>query len=172
MQTAHRLAVLTIALMLGACTTTMSGSAPDGDTKVVSRHDGDAQAIEFGNYLSARFAASQHDLKSASAYYKLSLDADPDNKELLALSFFFATSSGDVDGAAKLAQKVVADHPDDLSGRLTLAVAALKHRDYAGARAQMALASPATLDELAGISGVGAKKLEAYGREILRVLQA
>ena len=38
--------------------------------------------------------------------------------------------------------------------------------------AQMALTAPSTLDELAGISGVGAKKLEAYGREILRVLEA
>jgi ATP-dependent DNA helicase RecQ len=36
--------------------------------------------------------------------------------------------------------------------------------------AQMAQQAPATLDELAGISGVGAKKLEAYGDEILRVL--
>jgi ATP-dependent DNA helicase RecQ len=36
--------------------------------------------------------------------------------------------------------------------------------------AQMALTAPGTLDELSGISGVGAKKLEAYGREILRVL--
>lgn len=36
--------------------------------------------------------------------------------------------------------------------------------------AEMAQRDPQTLDELAGISGVGAKKLEAYGREILRVL--
>ncbi len=36
--------------------------------------------------------------------------------------------------------------------------------------AAMARERPTTLDELAGISGVGAKKLEAYGREILRVL--
>jgi ATP-dependent DNA helicase RecQ len=35
---------------------------------------------------------------------------------------------------------------------------------------QMASDAPATLAELAGISGVGAKKLEAYGSEILRVL--
>ena len=34
----------------------------------------------------------------------------------------------------------------------------------------MAREQPASLGELAGISGVGAKKLEAYGREILRVL--
>ncbi len=36
--------------------------------------------------------------------------------------------------------------------------------------AEMAREQPATLDALAGISGVGAKKLEAYGAEILRVV--
>jgi ATP-dependent DNA helicase RecQ len=36
--------------------------------------------------------------------------------------------------------------------------------------AEMARAMPGSLGELAQISGVGAKKLEAYGREILRVL--
>jgi ATP-dependent DNA helicase RecQ len=38
--------------------------------------------------------------------------------------------------------------------------------------AEMARSQPATLDALAGISGVGAKKLEAYGQDILRVLTA
>ncbi|MDM4767036.1 DNA helicase RecQ [Pelomonas sp. SE-A7] len=38
--------------------------------------------------------------------------------------------------------------------------------------AEMARQQPGSLDELAGISGVGAKKLEAYGREILRVLES
>lgn len=38
--------------------------------------------------------------------------------------------------------------------------------------AEMARLHPQSLDELAGISGVGAKKLEAYGREILRVLES
>ena len=36
--------------------------------------------------------------------------------------------------------------------------------------AEMARECPATLDALAGISGVGSKKLEAYGTEILRLL--
>ncbi len=36
--------------------------------------------------------------------------------------------------------------------------------------AEMARECPATLDALAGISGVGSKKLEAYGAEILRLL--
>ena len=37
--------------------------------------------------------------------------------------------------------------------------------------AEMARECPATLDALAGISGVGSKKLEAYGAEILRLLE-
>ena len=40
------------------------------------------------------------------------------------------------------------------------------------ALAEMAREAPETLDALAGISGVGAKKLEAYGPEILRVLRS
>ena len=38
--------------------------------------------------------------------------------------------------------------------------------------AEMAQSRPDSLDALGGISGVGAKKLEAYGRDILRVLGA
>ncbi|MGZ5714897.1 MAG: RQC domain-containing protein, partial [Caldimonas sp.] len=38
--------------------------------------------------------------------------------------------------------------------------------------AEMAERHPASLDELAGISGVGAKKLDAYGNDILKVLAA
>jgi ATP-dependent DNA helicase RecQ len=37
---------------------------------------------------------------------------------------------------------------------------------------QMAAESPSTLEALSHISGVGTKKLDAYGREILRVLEA
>ena len=37
--------------------------------------------------------------------------------------------------------------------------------------AQMAEQAPDSLQALGGISGVGAKKLDAYGREILKVLE-
>ena len=36
--------------------------------------------------------------------------------------------------------------------------------------AEMAREAPGSLDALAGISGVGGKKLDAYGQELLRVL--
>jgi ATP-dependent DNA helicase RecQ len=35
----------------------------------------------------------------------------------------------------------------------------------------MATAAPKSLAELSGISGLGAKKLEAYGAEVLRLLR-
>jgi len=37
--------------------------------------------------------------------------------------------------------------------------------------AEMARISPQSLDELGAISGVGVKRLEAYGRDILALLQ-
>jgi len=76
---------LGIALALAAC------ASPNGGAPVPAA--GTAQSSEFGNYLSARFAASQHNLKDAAVYYRASLADDPDNHELLALAFFFATSS-------------------------------------------------------------------------------
>jgi len=125
---AYPIAVVGMVLALSACAG-VSGPAPSG------------QASEFGNYLSARFAASQHNLKDASVYYRASLAADPDNQQLLALSFFFATSAGDIDNAARMAERVVATTPDDRAGRLTLAVVALKRHDFAGARAQVGLSA-------------------------------
>jgi ATP-dependent DNA helicase RecQ len=38
--------------------------------------------------------------------------------------------------------------------------------------AAIAHKSPQTLDDLQGISGIGAKKLEAYAKEVLRVIAA
>ena len=49
--------------------------------QVASRAE-NAQAQEYGNYLSARFAASQHNLKDAAAYYRASADANPKERQL------------------------------------------------------------------------------------------
>ena len=58
----------------------------------------------FSTYLSARFAAGEHDLPQAARYYGQSLSNDPGNPSLLALSFFYSTTSGDFDAAGKYAQ--------------------------------------------------------------------
>ena len=98
----------------------------------------DPQSQSFSTYLSARFAAQQHDMPDAARYYGQSLKTDPNNADLLSLAFFFSTTSGDFDAAANYAQKVVATTPEDRSARLALAVVAFKHKDYAEARKQLA----------------------------------
>jgi len=111
----------------------------------------DPQSESFSTYLSARFAAQQHDMSDAARYYGESLKDDPNNADLLALAFFFSTTSGDFDATANYAQKVVAVTPDDRSARLALAVIGFKHKDYAEARKQLAALGngPLTVFEVA-----------------------
>jgi len=92
----------------------------------------------YGDYLSGRFAADHHDLTEAAKFYRASLDGDPKNPQLLVLAFFYAASAGQIDQAAGLADRLAAVSPTDRATRLTLAVAALKHRDYKAARVQIA----------------------------------
>ena len=116
------------ALLLSGCAT-----QPASPHQVES--DKNSQA--FSTYLSARFAAGEHDLPQAARYYGQSLDNDPGNPSLLALSFFYSTTSGDFDAAGKYAQAVVAATPDDRAARLALAVIGFKHKDYADVRKQL-----------------------------------
>jgi len=97
-----------------------------------------AQADAFSTYLSARFAAQQHDMPQAARYYAQSLKSDPGNPDLLSLAFFYSSTSGDLDAAAAFAGKVVEKTPDDRAARLALAVAAFRHKDYAGVRKNLA----------------------------------
>jgi tetratricopeptide (TPR) repeat protein len=123
------------AAVLAGC----ASMAPDSQTATVNPTPADnRQAQAFSTYLSARFAAGEHDLHQAAAFYGKSLAGDPGNPSLLALSFFYASTSGDMDAAGRYAQKVVATDPDDRAARLALAVIALKKKDYADARAHLA----------------------------------
>lgn len=87
-------------------------------------------AVSCSNYLSARFAAAHHDLPVAAKLFSGCLKMHPDNGQLLASSFFYATSSGDVDAGARLAKKLVAIQPGQRMAHLVLATAALKDRAY------------------------------------------
>jgi tetratricopeptide (TPR) repeat protein len=98
----------------------------------------DAQADAFSTYLSARFAAQQHDMPQAAHYYEQSLKSDPANADLLSLAFFYSSTAGDLDAAAAYAAKVVTTASDDRAARLALAVTAFRHKDYAGVRKNLA----------------------------------
>ena len=120
-----------IALLLAGCATQPAPVTPEVDK----------QSEAFSTYLSARFAAGEHDLPQAARYYGQSLANDPANPSLLALSFFYSTTSGDFDAAGKYAQAVIATTPDDRAARLALAVIGFKHKDYADVRKQLSLSA-------------------------------
>src|SRR5205814_8731616 len=79
-------------------------------------------------------AAGQHDMVDAARLYRETLAIDPNNSELLGRAFLYTAASGDVEGAAKLAGKVVAADPENRAARLALAIAAIKRHDFAEAR--------------------------------------
>jgi tetratricopeptide (TPR) repeat protein len=124
--------------LIGGCAAPVQQAAapPPDDDQLQSR-----QADTFSTYLSARFAESEHDMPLAARYYGQSLKNDPGDEGLLSLAFFYATTSGDVEGAAKYATQVIAKTPDDRGARLALAIVAFKHHNYAEARKQLALSS-------------------------------
>jgi len=128
----RRIALPLIAVLLSGCAAQQASS-------VHTESDKNSQA--FSTYLSARFAAGEHDLSQAAHYYGQSLSNDPGNPSLLALSFFYSTTLGDFEAAGKYAQAVVAATPDDRAARLALAVVGFKHKDYADVRKQLSLSA-------------------------------
>ena len=116
----------------------LTGSAMAATGQTADFDFGDDTGKVFADYLSARFAAEQRDFGEAARYYSESLDRDPTNPQLIALAFFYTALAGQVDDAVKLAGRLAAGSPDDRAARLTLAVAALKHRNYREARDDLA----------------------------------
>jgi Flp pilus assembly protein TadD len=133
--------LLTVAtLALGACASIDLNPAPPSPQT--------AQAESFGDYLSARLAASDHNMEDAARLYAASLAADPDNVEILSRAFLYAAAAGDVTAAAKLAQRVAEKQPDNRAARLALTVAAIRKGDYAGARADLSQSAKGAFTEL------------------------
>src|SRR5215469_15045435 len=107
-----------------------------------------SQAESFGDYLSARLAASDHNMADAARLYAASLAADPDNVDILSHAFLYAAAAGDVATAAKLADRVAQKEPDNRAARLALAVAAIAKGDYAKARSDLSQSAKGAFTEL------------------------
>ena len=102
-------------------------------------NEADRQANAFSTYLSARFAAGQHDMPEAARYYGQSLKNDPGNAEICCRwPSSIASTSGDLESARQICHRGGGQvTPDDRAARLALAVVAFKHKDYADARKQL-----------------------------------
>ena len=91
-----------------------------------------------GNYLAARHAGAERDARSASAYYRAALRADPKNAVLLERTFLSVMIDGEVDEAVKLAERLVQFDKTHRVARLVLGVRALKAKQYPAARQHIA----------------------------------
>ena len=87
-----------------------------------------------GSYLAARHASAERDEGAAATYYLDVLRLDPHNPDLLSRAFLSELSGGDIDGAGKLAERLLTiDHSDRIS-RLVVGIRELKKKHYAAAR--------------------------------------
>ncbi len=91
-----------------------------------------------GSYLAARHAGEERDAAAEATYYMDVLKLDPRNPDLLSRTFLSVLSDGDVEGASKLAERLLAvDHTDRIS-RLVLGIRELKQKHYGLARQEFA----------------------------------
>ena len=101
-----------------------------------------------GSYLAARHAGQDRDAAAAAAYYRAALKHDPKNGELLDRTFLSLLVGGDIDEAVKYAERIAQADKNDRVAELVLGVAALKHKQYAAARRNLALSIRGPITDL------------------------
>ena len=87
-----------------------------------------------GSYLAARHAGRERDASLEAAYYRAALRRDPNNAELLTRAFLSLLIGGDIDEAAKYAERVAQIDKTDKVSKLVIGVQELKRKQYALAR--------------------------------------
>jgi tetratricopeptide (TPR) repeat protein len=102
-----------------------------------------------GSYLAARHAGAERDAGAAATYYLNVLKLDPRNPDLLSRAFLSVLTDGDVDGAGKLADRVLAaDHTDRIA-RLVIGIRELKQKRYGQAQQDFAQSVRGPVTDLA-----------------------
>jgi tetratricopeptide (TPR) repeat protein len=111
-----------------------------------------------GSYLAARSADTAHDISAALDYFDKAVELDPDNPVLLERLLTLRLANGDIEEAARVADRLVlADNGSPL-GRLTLAVKAIGEKKYGDAQAEFDKSDKAPLANLtAGLIGAWGK---------------
>lgn len=87
-----------------------------------------------GNYLSALIADSQRDTSAAAFFYSEALKADSRSPHLMQRAFMSLLAEGEIDEAAKLAERLLKRDPNNDIAQLTLAIRAIKNNKWSEAR--------------------------------------
>lgn len=101
-----------------------------------------------GSYLAARHAGQMRDAAAAAAYYRSALNRDPKNTELLDRTFLSLLVDGNIDEAVKYADRVANTDKSDRVARLVIGVNALKKKQYAASRKELALSVRGPITDL------------------------
>jgi tetratricopeptide (TPR) repeat protein len=102
-----------------------------------------------GSYLAARHAGVSRDAAAAAIYYRAALRGDPRNPELLNRAFLAVLQNGEIDEAVRLAERLLQVDKTDRVARLVLGVRAIKQKQYAQARQQLAQSVRGPITDLA-----------------------
>jgi tetratricopeptide (TPR) repeat protein len=117
--------------------TALAAQAPAQASPQVPTPQQLARISPAGSYLAARHAGIQRDVAAASAYYRAALRTDPRNSELLERAFLSVLIDGDVEEAAKLAERIVQLDRSHRIARLVLGVRSIKQKQYQSARTHL-----------------------------------
>jgi tetratricopeptide (TPR) repeat protein len=96
-----------------------------------------AESLE-GNFLSAYIAGVSRDTEAAALFYREALREDPRNPDLLERAFLALLADGDLNAAARAAERVASRMPGNGLAQLTLGVRAFKNKQFATARTFLA----------------------------------
>jgi ATP-dependent DNA helicase RecQ len=124
-----------------------------------------------GEYNTLALAGGARDVLRGAVSLQLKLPAEPAPRRGRAARRGIAPASApaDLDAPAQARFAALKAWRTEVAREHTLPAYVIFHD---ATLAEMARRAPATLDELGSISGVGAKKLGAYGQLLLEVLRA
>jgi len=103
-----------------------------------------------GSYLAAQQAELDRDADAAATYYRAALRADQRNPELLEKAFYALIADGEIEEAARLADRLVQVDRNNRVAHLVLGVRALKQKQYKDARGQFSQAAVGQVNDLIG----------------------
>jgi tetratricopeptide (TPR) repeat protein len=103
-----------------------------------------------GSYLAARQANLDRDPDAAAIYYRAALKADQRNPELLEPAFYSVLAFGEVEEAARLADRLVQIDRNNRGAHLVLGVRSLKQKQWKDARAHFSQAMHGPVNDLTG----------------------
>jgi tetratricopeptide (TPR) repeat protein len=119
-----------------------------------------------GNYLAALVAGLDRDTLAAATFFRETLRANPNNKELLERAFVASLANGNMTESFALAERLTKGEPANGLANLTLGVRNLKQKQWTSARARLSKSGASrqrdlTATLLAAWSYIGAKQPDA-----------